>query len=151
MSLSFVGPAGGIERRWIVFALLRDNVQHHLEAGTPSAAFEQLHSVTEALGGRSLEVPAKALRAEVQRAKKELTELKIEQLAISMRTRAVIALDWPPPVHRETALARELDIQIPLLHGGEVTLDDVFGSLIDELLRITEGASDEDVVHVHDL
>jgi hypothetical protein len=36
MSMSFNGPNGWIEQRWTVYALLRDNVQHHLEDGAPT-------------------------------------------------------------------------------------------------------------------
>jgi hypothetical protein len=47
MSLAFSGPGGSLEVRWIVYALLRDNVQHHLEGGKPSAAFSAVHETSE--------------------------------------------------------------------------------------------------------
>jgi len=51
MSLSFTSDKGSFEERWIVYAFLRDCVQHHLEGGTPSSKFSALHKVSEALGG----------------------------------------------------------------------------------------------------
>ena len=37
MSFLFMGPNGSVESRWITYALLRDNVQHHLEEDKSSA------------------------------------------------------------------------------------------------------------------
>lgn len=151
MSFSFVGPAGSAEHRWIAYALLRDAVQHHIEGGKPTPEHAELHRVAEALGGKSIEIPAGRLRAQVQRAKQVLAEKSVAELAVSARTRSVLLYEWPPPADRQTWLLSECGVSLPVLTGHEKTLDDVVGALLDDLLRITEGASDTDVVHVFDL
>lgn len=152
MSLSFSTPRGSVEQRWIIYALLRDSVQHHLEGGAPTEGFRHLHSIAEALGGKRVVVPARALRDELLRAQAALSGRPLEDLAISARTRAVLSLSWPPPERRETLLVSEWGGSIPLLgdiQGGR--LDDVFGHLLRDLLQITEGAGDADQVEICDL
>jgi hypothetical protein len=95
MSLSFSSPAGAFEIRWIVYALLRDNVAHHLERGEPGGRFANLHRIAEALGGESISLPAVALHREAIAIEDELLALPVSQLAISASTRAVINLRWP--------------------------------------------------------
>jgi len=150
MSISFTGPKGWVEQRWIVYAMLRDNVQHHLEDGSPSGQFECVHAVAEVLGGKNVKISAKKLHAELERAQALLAR-PIDDLAISLRTRSVIALHWPPPDRRETILAKEWEGRVPMLSGTAETLDDVFGHLVEGLLEITDGASDTDIVDVMDL
>lgn len=142
MSLTFLGHKGSFERRWIVYAMLRDNVQHHFEGGTPSGEFKTIHSIGDALvTGRTI-VPASALRSEVQRAR-ELLDKPIADLAVSVRTRAVCAMAFPLPETRGTALAKDADWTAPFPLTGLATLGDLFGSFVDELLRITEGGEGE--------
>jgi hypothetical protein len=139
MSLVFTGPGGSAERRWIVFALLRDNVQHHLEGGTPSEAFQSIHGVASALGGGSVSLDAAALRKELEAAR-SLTSRPASDLALSTRTLAVISRRWPPPTDQKTELASELGWPIPAADGAQ-TLGDVFGDLIEELIRVTGAGS----------
>ncbi|WP_437682157.1 hypothetical protein [Sorangium sp. So ce131] len=152
MSLSFSGPSGWIEQRWIVYALLRDSIQHHLEDGQPGDAFEALHSAAAALGGRRVMIPARRLHEELTRARDALGGRSIDALAIGARTRAVLGLRWPPPEGAGTMLVSDWGDSVPLLGDPRGDrLDDVFGHLIDGLLRITEGASETDQVEVTDL
>ena len=151
MSMSFTGPRGWIEQRWIVYSLLRDNVQHHLEGGAPSGAFEALHSLAGAIGGARVVVPALRLRAELERAKAALAGRPLDDLAISLRTRSVLSFHWPPQDRRETALVKTWGGSIPFISPSAATLDEVFGHLLDGLLRITDGASEGDTVEVIDL
>jgi hypothetical protein len=150
MSISFTGPKGWIEQRWIVYALLRDNVQHHIEGGTPTGKFQSLHSIAEALGGKEVKVPAGPLHEELLVAR-PLLGRPIEDLAISLRTRAVLSLHWPPPERRETMRVTEWGGTIPLISVTAKTLDDVFGHLLEGLIRITEEAPEGTVVDVIDL
>ncbi|WP_437291096.1 hypothetical protein [Sorangium sp. So ce406] len=152
MSLSFSGPKGWIEQRWIVYALLRDSIQHHIEDGRPGEEFAAIHGAAGALGGQRVMLPARKLHEELRRAQAALAGRPIDALAISGRTRAVISLRWPPPKERETMLVRDWGDSVPLLGApaGD-SLDDVFGHLVDGLLRITEGASESDQVEVMDL
>lgn len=148
MSLAFMGPAGSCERRWIFYALLRDNVQHYLEDGTPSEAFAALHQLASALGGEAVEVSAVRLRNELVRAR-QLLEKPIGELAVSERSLAVITLAWPPPAGNRTFIAAEHDVCLRAIHATDRTLGDVFGTLVDELIQIC-GESEEGTVTVHD-
>jgi hypothetical protein len=150
MSLTFQGPKGAFERRWIVYAMLRDNVQHHLENGAPTEAFSALHGLGAALLRGEVAVPARKLRAELTEAR-GLLDRPIEELAVSVRTRAICALLFPLPNLQETELASRAEWTVPFPTAGARTLGDLFGSLIEELLRITEGASSEDEVTAIDL
>lgn len=143
MSLVFTGPGGSTERRWIVYALLRDNVQHHLEGGTPGGDFPAIHAVSSALGGGTTTVSSAALRAELGKAR-ALDERPIEELALSPRTVSVISHRWPPPQESSTQLATEWAIRVPAAHGAK-TLGDVFGNLIEDLLRVAGDADDSEV------
>jgi hypothetical protein len=150
MSLSFVGPKGGAEHRWIEFALLRDNVLHHLEGGTMGTAFPTLHRITDALGGKEVELNAAELNAELVRAKEALAQRPASELAISTRTRSVVERLWPIPPGAETALLSATPSS-NLLTGREQVMGDVFGVLLDDLLRITEGAGPTQKLKVLDL
>ena len=68
MSLSFHGPKGSLEQRWIYYAMLRDSVQHHIEGGKPTEDFDCLHRVSDALVEHRVTVPALRLRKELERA-----------------------------------------------------------------------------------
>jgi hypothetical protein len=149
VSLSFISPRGSLERRWIEFALLRDNVQHHLEGGVPTPAFTHLHSITEALGGKELLLPAKAFREELLKAE-PLLKKPIAELAVSLRTRTVVERLWPIPPGAETKLLKDTD-STTVLDGREKELTDVFGVLLYGLLRITEGAAENEKLRVLDI
>lgn len=149
MSMSFIGPSGSFERRWIVYAMLRDNVQHHLEGGTPTEEFGALHRLGDAMWTGKVSVPALALRAELSKAA-ELLARPIADLAVSIRTRAVCTYTLNRPDERGTVLARLMEWEVPYPLLDAATLDDAFGSLHAELMRITEGATPTDVVEVLD-
>jgi len=150
MSLLLVGPKGSFETRWIAYAVLRDNVQHHLESGRPSASFRALHAISEALGGGVTSVSATELRGCAEQARAKLASLPVDELAVSNRTIAALALQ-PPPGERATQLARESGVRIPFLGGTIRTFEDACGALIDSILSITEGARASDRVEVSDL
>jgi hypothetical protein len=149
MSLSFVGPRGSFEERWIVYALLRDNVQHHLEGGQRTPAFAELYGIAEAIGGPPVKVPAQSLRAQIGRAV-DLLDKSIDELAISSRTKTALALRSSLPDDPDTELVRDKMGGVPFLRGTPRTLDEVFGDLVEHLLSITEDALPEDVVEVLD-
>lgn len=150
MSLIFIGPGGSVEHSWIAYALLRDNVQHHLEGGRRGASFHRLHQIADATRQKSVVLPARGLHDELLKAKEGLRDRPRTELAISMRTRSVISLVWPPPDKNETTLVSEQGAGLlPWLPSGESLLD-IFGHVIDDLLRITGGESTEATVEVHD-
>jgi len=144
MSFLYATTNGSFEQRWVVYALLRDCVQHHLEGGTPSAEFGALHAVSEALVGRVVHIDAGKLNAELKRAKGALAGRPISELALSMRTRSVITLHWPPPKERATSLAGADVLGLPLIGDLQATtLDDVFSPLLDALIALTEPPATE--------
>lgn len=151
MSLSFTGPKGWLEQRWIFYALLRDNVQHHLESGSPSSDFECLHSISTVLGGATVTFPARRFNAELTRAREALIKRPIGDLAISVRTQSVLGLGQPVPSRRGTKLVTAWGGTIPTIGSTAKTLDDVFGHLIDGLLEITADAAEDELVTVNDL
>ena len=149
MSLAFHGPSGSFERRWIVYAMLRDNVQHHLEHGTRGTEFPHLHALGEALIRGEVSVPALELRRELERVS-DMLRRPIEDLAVSVRTRSIQMLRFPVPTKGETVLASDIGWEAPFPLEGAPTLDDAFGSLVAELLRVTDAATDSDLVTVVD-
>lgn len=148
MSICFIGRGGSCEYPWIRYALLRDNVLHHLEGGEPSQAFSALYSVAGALRGASVTISAEKIRDELERAR-PLLDLPIEELAISARTQAVISMERQLPIGGPTFVVGP-SLSLPWLPQWTTTLDGVFGSLLREILRITEGASPQDMLEVHE-
>lgn len=140
-----------MELRWVAYALLRDNVLHHLEAGKPKGAFSALHGAAAALRGDTVKLDAVALAGELEAAK-VLLEKPASELAVSMRTRAMVSVSWPLPAQpTETALARDCDFEPPSVGPGARTLDDVVGYVVRGLAGVTAGAKAGDVVEVVDL
>lgn len=150
MSLCFSSPRGEVEQRWIVYALLRDNVQHHLERGTQTPEFQELHRVAEALGGRRVTLNALRLRRELEKAQASLSGRPIEQLAVSAHTRAAINGVWPPDLEATTVVGPDART-IGWLRPEMRNLDQAFGPLIRRLLELTEDARDEDSIEVTDV
>lgn len=148
MSLTFVGPGGSSERRWIVYALLRDNVLHHLEGGVISGRFPGIHGVSLALGGNPVRILASELRRELEMAQ-PLRRKPIAELALSARTVAVIAHAWPLPEHATTRLASDWQM-LPQSAVGAETLGDVFGTFLDELLAVASSGEPDAIVEVRD-
>jgi hypothetical protein len=149
MTLAFHGPSGSFERRWIVYAMLRDNVQHHLERGTRGTEFAHLHALGDALVRGEVSVPASELRRELERVG-DMLRLPIEELAVSVRTRSIQMLRFPVLTEGETVLAADIGWEAPFPLADALTLDDAFGSLVAELLRVTESATPSAVVTVVD-
>lgn len=148
MWLTFHSPRGSVEQRWTHCALLRDNVQHHLEGGKPSREFECLHTIGEAPAQRVVSVLARQLRAELERARQGLAGIPAASLAVS---RGTLAVQWPPPAAQETELAGAHARSLPFSDRPGATLGELFGPLLDRLLRITEGTSATDEVVVINL
>ncbi|MFO0570724.1 MAG: hypothetical protein U0263_34125 [Polyangiaceae bacterium] len=148
MSLLFVGPSGSTERRWIIYALLRDNVLHHLEGGVPSGRFAVIHGVSVALGGNPVRILASELRRELSSAQ-ALRTRPIAELALSARTVAVISHAWPLPEHSATRLAQDWNA-FPQVAAGADTLGDVFGTFMDELIAVAKSDDAGAIVEVRD-
>jgi|GEM_PF-3469415 len=120
MSLTFVGPSGSSEHRWISWPLLRDCVQHHLGG-------ERLSNVlrlTDALGSRE---------------------------GVYLPARAVTEVSWTPDSKTTQTELATAGGGVPAIVGGSPhTLRDVFGSVVFELLRISQGADEQAQVRIID-
>jgi hypothetical protein len=150
MSFCFRTDRGSIEHRWITYALLRDNVQHHLEGGHPSGAFAATHAAGEALGRGRVTVAAQTLRSEMLAAESRLLPLPATELAVSAQTRSVLDLTWPPPGEADTALARFRPAVYSWLSPDLKTLEQVFGNLVRGLIELTADVPSDAVVEVLD-
>ena len=139
MSLSFTSARGAIECRWIEYALLRDNAQHHLEGSMSEAALEALHAPAAALGGAPVQIDAPALAEALREVERVVLPMPIERLAISDRTRAVLFRRWPLPAVVNTREFVEAEHR-PAVAQGAKTLDDVFGALVRGLRATCEAA-----------
>ncbi len=148
MSIAFVGPAGSCEFPWIQYALLRDNILHHLGKGALTPEFQEVYRIGEALGGVQIVISAQRLHEQLKMAQ-ELCALDISTLAVSARTKAVITMDIDLPAGPPTTVIG-VSLNLPWLSGDMQTLGDVFGRLVTKLLAITQGATETDVVEVVD-
>ena len=89
MKLVFTGRTGAGLCDWESFALLRDNVQHFVEGGVPGGRFSALHGIAKAVDGEACVVDAVRLRLEVLQAWSALWPVRVDDAAVSSRTRAV--------------------------------------------------------------
>jgi hypothetical protein len=134
---------------WTLFSLLRDNVQHHLEGGMPSGQFPAVHAVAYLIGaGGSVKVSARQIRDEVRWVFGGLRCRPVRELAISIRTAAVLANAWPLPAVRGTTLVRVAGWPVPESLAEATTLGGAFGRIAFDLARITEQATKGDQVSV---
>ena len=121
----------------VLCALLRDNIQHHLEGGIPSGAFPAIHALADApWDSGPVSVSPVMLIFELEAAWPELRDLPTESLAISIRTRAIITHSRCPPEVHGTVLRRHVNWAIPLAPVASNTLQGVFGELVAGLIGI---------------
>lgn len=146
MSISLIGPSGTYEFPWIRYALLRDNILHHMEHGVCTSAFTETYKIGISLGGSPALLSASKLRKEVIHAQ-VLATLPIDQLAISARTLAVLRFESSLPEGPPTRVIG-VELNLPWLSKSSQQLADVFGDLLTALLQMTEGASESDHVEV---
>lgn len=149
MSIGFVGPNGSFEVPWIRYALLRDNVMHHLDNRGPSLRFVSLYSVAASLGGNHVTVNAQQLGEEASEIAERFGSLSSSQLAISARTQAVLRFDPMLPVNSPTEIVGN-SISLPWIDTTPETLGAIFKGLLSELQRITRSSSELDTVEVID-
>lgn len=149
MSISFIGPAGSFETPWIRYALLRDNVMHHLDGGAPSLKFISLYSIAGSLGGSHIMLSARKLRAEIDEVVTHLSSIPSSQLMISTRTQAVFRFEPLLPVNPSTEFLPN-SVSFPWLDASAETLGEIFRNTLSNLQRITENCSEQDQVEVFD-
>jgi hypothetical protein len=120
MHLVIHGPNGSVRTPWSSYAALRDNIQHHLEAGAPGNRFQALHGLELAVDRGVAEVDAARLRGEVLRAWYALRKLPQSESAVSLRTRVIMTGASARPRHRGTihAVLTGWELPAPLPEGG---------------------------------
>lgn len=133
---------------WSQYALLRDNVQHYLEFGQPQSAFTALHAFEMAVDGARWRMRAKELRHEVQGAWEGLADLKVEQSAVSLRTRAIMTGCEQAPQVRGTIVARMAGWELPVNAPARQSVRELSRDFVEVVLGLTENVTDDDELTV---
>lgn len=146
MEITFRSVCGSLVTPYSTILLLRDNVQHHLQAGYPSPGYARLHTLADpALVGRD-PLPPHELWEELSLALAGIEDVPISDLAISIRTRALMTGVHDVPGVRGTILARLSGWPTPSEASGKAALGELFVALRDGLSRVTSfGRSAGDV------
>ncbi|MEP7050265.1 MAG: hypothetical protein ABJB12_07935 [Pseudomonadota bacterium] len=118
----------------IATSLFRDNVQHYLEGGVPTDRFLCIQAFADApWEGRVLALNARKLLNELEMSWSHLRCFSVDDLAIGLRTRAMLAAAPLRPGLRGTVLYRSVNLPIPIDLTASRTLEDVFGRFITDL------------------
>ncbi|HVJ16992.1 MAG TPA: hypothetical protein VM686_16235 [Polyangiaceae bacterium] len=149
MRLSVVGADLTTECDWERCTTLRDNVQHHLEAGLPSGRFPAIHTLADRCWATAdVTFKAAQLRDELAEAWPVLRDLGIERLAIGIRSRAALTRAKAAPKVRGTVLLRLTGWKSPLALGDARTLGDLFTGLVIPLITFCQRAGDSAMIQV---
>jgi hypothetical protein len=151
MKLELSGRAGSVTCDWTSYALLRDNVQHFLEKGTPSGRFAALHTIENAVDIGSGSVDAAGLRGEVLRAWYALWKVGVGDAAVSLRTRAIVTESAGEPPVRGTVVARQAGWNLPERVGGRLRVPEAAKRFVVAVLRLTEQSTDGDRLEIRRL
>jgi hypothetical protein len=92
VSLVLLAAGSSFEFRWRRWALLRDCLAHHLEAGRPGSVFPAIASLGDALVEGRIEVDPRILGAELRAARDRLRGIDANALMIGPETAAVLYL-----------------------------------------------------------
>lgn len=148
MQLVLIGSAASCVCEWRDYALLRDNIQHFIERGSPSERFAALHAIEAAVDVGSCEVDAARLRGETLRAWYALWHVRIADAAVSMRTRAILTGSSGQPSIRGTQSARSLGWPLPVAAASSTRVSEAARRFVSAVLRVTEHAVDGDMLEI---
>jgi hypothetical protein len=138
MRALFVGPGGSFVTACDQVLMLRDNVQHHLQAGRITAEYYWVHELADTVvASGAVSTPARALWTELARAFARLGCVRIEDLAMSIRTHGILSGISQFPAVRGTILVRLTCWRIPIASRGFSTLGELFTDLRRGLERVT--------------
>jgi len=138
VNVLFVSPFAQHVVSYPTVLMLRDNLQHHLQAGRPSPGYPLIHAIADAaLGAGQDRVEASELWSEVSLGLSGLRDVGIADLAMSIRTRALLTGADDMPVVRGTILLRLSGWKVPIAVEGMRTLEDLFAELYAGLDRVT--------------
>ncbi len=139
MIIRFSGPHAGFPMRAEQILLFRDNVQHHLQDGVPTPGYPLIHTIADTVClAATTSVSADALWDEVSHAFERIRHIHYRELAMSIRTRAIMTKTPALPAVRGTALVRMTGWQVPLPTAGVSTLGELFQNLVTRLQTFTD-------------
>jgi hypothetical protein len=142
VKLLLVGRAGSRACDWSGYALLRDNVQHYLEAGEPTERFTALHGIERAVDSGQCLVDAARLRGEVLRAWYALWAVPMDRAAVSLRTRAILVGSAELPSARGTVSAQQVGWELPVDPDGSLRVAEAAKRFVTAVLAVTERVVD---------
>ena len=149
MRLSVAGAELTTECDWELCTALRDNIQHHLEGGFPSGLFPAVHALADRCWAPAeVNVPAAQLRAELTQAWHVISPLRVDRMAIGIRSRAALTGAQTIPKVRGTVLRRLTGWKAPLRMGNAKTLGDLFVNLVIPLVEFCRRAGDTAIIEV---
>lgn len=148
MRLVFRSGAGSRVCDWGSYALLRDNVQHYVERGRPSAEFEQLHSIARAVDSGRCVVDAMRLRTEIFKAASALRSVQLEVAAMSPRTRALMLGDWQGGGTGHTVEAHAMGWALPVPGLPSDSVPHAAEKFVGAVLAVTRTAAERELLEV---
>jgi hypothetical protein len=140
MIVTLSGPHSSFSTAVENVLLFRDNVQHYLQGGSrPAAGFTSIHALADVVVLRpsATILGAKVLWEEMSRAFFGIEGIATRDLAISLRTRAILTNARTLPDVRGTVLQRFSGWGIPLSTFGASTLGDLFWGLVTRVELLT--------------
>jgi hypothetical protein len=139
MIIRFSGPRGGFPAGAEQALLFRDNVQHHLQGGVPTPGYPLIHTIADAVClAAATSASAEELWGEVSHAFRRIRHLEYRELAMSIRTRAILTNTRILPAVRGTALVRLTGWRVPMATADVTTLGDLFQSFVTRLEIFTD-------------
>jgi len=113
MNIVIKSSCGEVRVDWADYALLRDNIQHFMEAGRPSPNYAAIHSIERAVDDGRVAVDGARLRGELLGACYRLRRLHLQDSAVSLRTRSLVTGCRARPEQRGTTRARFAGWRLP--------------------------------------
>lgn len=148
MKLILIGGAGSRACDWSAYALLRDNVQHFVEGGEPTACFAALHGLEIAIDTGDCRVDAARLRGEVLRAWYALRTVRLDDAAVSLRTRAILTGCTDVPNAPGTVRAQLVGWTLPIGKRGDALVPETAQPFVAAVLALTERVVDGEMIDV---
>lgn len=113
MNIVIKSSCGEVRVDWADYALLRDNIQHFVEAGKPSENYAAIHTIERAVDDGRVAVEGARLRGELLGACYKLRRIHLQDCAVSLRTRSLLTGCRARPEQRGTARARFAGWRLP--------------------------------------
>jgi hypothetical protein len=145
----FSAPLGDFGIRYEIALLFRDNAQHYLQAGRPSLGYPLVHAIADATpDGEILQIKASRLWDEVSHAFERIRSIVIADLAVGIRTRAILTDTRALPNVAGTVLLRLTGWEPPFIPRRVRTIGELFDDFVNKLCIVTDAGLARGVVHV---